>query len=617
MPFYIGQRLCYDGALCTVRYIGRVEPTTGEWLGVEWDDPTRGRHSGHHKEKQYFTAAATTGVSNSPTAGSFVRPSRPAKPAQSFISAVLDKYTSEVDPETQAIRAAKQIRIGTKMAEEVGFDKIRRQLAKVDQLKIVIVDSYRVAFAVAEGEKSVKEMVPSIQELDVSRNMLESVGVVVDICKDLAHLKSLRMGGNRFRDAMADPGLRNAGSAFAHVKELALNESMMSWEEITCITAHFPELTNLNCSTNQLSILPYLPLGSLVDTLTSLQLELNQFTAISDLSAVTELKVLRNLHLKGNYISTVTKPNAPVPLFSESLYYLDVSYNNISSWDFVDSLLESFPGLMSLRIAHNPVYDTTTMGDNPAKAQQNRIVSEESHMITIGRLPQIKILNFVSITADDRANAELFYLSRIARELAAVGKEEEETALKHHPRYQMLCEIYGAPEVTRQNKVNPDFLEARLIKVTFYLVQHNEQSQNPQDVGEEYVRLVPKSFDIYAVKGFLGRHFGIAPMQLRLIWETGEWDPVAALDEADETAVLDGDYSSDEEEAEAEREREGALRSEEPSKQHGESKKKMEKDSEASKMRRWIKRQVELNDSTRQLGFCVDGMEARIRVEMK
>lgn len=53
--FYIGDRLSFDGALCTVRYIGNVEGTKGDWLGVEWDDTFRGKHSGEHKGKRYFT----------------------------------------------------------------------------------------------------------------------------------------------------------------------------------------------------------------------------------------------------------------------------------------------------------------------------------------------------------------------------------------------------------------------------------------------------------------------------------------------------------------------------------------------------------------------------------
>jgi hypothetical protein len=52
--FYTGKRLSFDGQLCTVRYHGEVTGTKGEWLGVEWDDPTRGKHSGENGGTRYF-----------------------------------------------------------------------------------------------------------------------------------------------------------------------------------------------------------------------------------------------------------------------------------------------------------------------------------------------------------------------------------------------------------------------------------------------------------------------------------------------------------------------------------------------------------------------------------
>ncbi|KKA27243.1 hypothetical protein TD95_003170 [Thielaviopsis punctulata] len=593
MAYHIGQRLSYDGALCTVRYIGPVKQTTGEWLGVEWDDPSRGKHSGQHKDTRYFEC-----ISSSPTAASFVRPSRPALAPQSFISAVLEKYTSEIDRQTNAISAAKQIRIGTKTALEVGFDKIRRQLARVEELKIIIVDSYRVSCAVGPGDKSVAETVPAIRELDLGRNLIETVGVVVDICRELPELRSLRVGGNRFRNVLADEALRAAGDVFSKVKELALNENLMTWEEITCITQHFPTLLTLNCGTNQLSVLPELSLGSLTETLTSLNLELNHFTSLSDIAVLSKLKALRNLHLKGNRISSIAAPGAQVPVFSESLQYLDVSYNEVTSWAFVDGLLTSTPGLLSLRLAHNPVYEANASGGTN---QQTRIVSEESHMVTIGRLAQIRTLNFVSIAPDDRANAEMFYLSRIARDLASVTEDDlpgHQAVLAQHPRYEELCGIYGAPDVVRRKQINTELLEARLVAVTFYTTADEAQ---PQTV----VRRIPKSFDMYAVKSVAGRLFGMAPTAVKLTWETGEWDPVAALDEVDEMALLDEEYSSDEEDAEADREGD-AMDIDTEEKQDGQDRKKMG---------RWVKREVELKDGTRQLGFCVDGTEVRVRVE--
>ena len=58
--FFISQRLSYDGVPCTVRYIGPVAGTQGDWLGVEWDYPSRGKHDGEHKGVRYFTSESTS-----------------------------------------------------------------------------------------------------------------------------------------------------------------------------------------------------------------------------------------------------------------------------------------------------------------------------------------------------------------------------------------------------------------------------------------------------------------------------------------------------------------------------------------------------------------------------
>ena len=51
---YVGQRIAYNSELCTVRYIGGVQGTKGDWLGVEWDDPSRGKHNGEATGVRYF-----------------------------------------------------------------------------------------------------------------------------------------------------------------------------------------------------------------------------------------------------------------------------------------------------------------------------------------------------------------------------------------------------------------------------------------------------------------------------------------------------------------------------------------------------------------------------------
>ena len=78
-----------DGARAVVRYVGPVEGTDGEWVGVEWDDPTRGKHDGSHGGERYFECVASS--ANGATPGSFVRPHK-IRPSVTFREAIATKY---------------------------------------------------------------------------------------------------------------------------------------------------------------------------------------------------------------------------------------------------------------------------------------------------------------------------------------------------------------------------------------------------------------------------------------------------------------------------------------------------------------------------------------------
>ncbi|CAK7270157.1 hypothetical protein SEPCBS57363_003961 [Sporothrix epigloea] len=641
----VGDRRSYDGALCTVRYVGEVAGTTagGLWLGVEWDDATRGKHDGVHKGVRYFSCRPRTRpppvvlVGDAPhpalaapppsTPASFVRPTRPFDTPRSFLEAVRQKYASEVTEEdaTEAVvQARRQIIISGKVAEEVGFDKVRRQLAQIETLRVVILDGQCVFTGDDLGDaggterrgssslSAIQTTCPSITELDLSRNQFTDMATVAAICRELPRLKGLRINGNRLTvDSFSYNG------AFDGVHELAVEETLLSWEEIGRMTASFSSLTSLWAGSNELTqLLPPLPpaaMAHLDTTLTILNLEFNDFTALSDLASLSALKVLRSLHLKGCRIARISQKDQTETAqhtpshsfsFSQSLTYIDLSYNLVTSWTFVDALPDVFPGMTSLRFAHNPIYNNPNLDSEatspPAAATATSAASaaatttastEESYMIAVGRLAHLRTLNFSTISATDRTNAELFYLSRIAKQMAAVTEDspEERAVVARHRRYAELCAIYGEPAIVRHASINPAYLEARLVQVLFALA---EQSKTVS---------IPKSFDMYAVKAIAGRLFKMAPHKLRLVWETGEWDPVVGVDETEEE-VEDDDDDDDDDGENAEKNQLEA----DPS----------AAEAEETQAGRWVKREVELKDTPRQLGFCVDGLEARIRVEV-
>ena len=55
MPPEIDTRILLSGYIGTIKFSGSVQGTSGTWLGVEWDDPQRGKHDGAKDGIQYFT----------------------------------------------------------------------------------------------------------------------------------------------------------------------------------------------------------------------------------------------------------------------------------------------------------------------------------------------------------------------------------------------------------------------------------------------------------------------------------------------------------------------------------------------------------------------------------
>jgi tubulin-specific chaperone E len=410
--------------------------------------------------------------------------------------------------------------------------------------------------------------------------------------------------GTRFNilDLPSYPDLK---SAFQNVKELSLDETLLSWLEvpspslsipllnlysltythqICTLCTHFPALTTLSASSNNLTHTAS-PLPT--PHLTTLTLDSNSFTSLSVLSPLSTLPTLSTLSLKLNSIIYIHDPETPPSSFSfPHTTTLTLSRNAIPTFYFLSSLPAVFPSLTSLLTSHNPLYDSYSI--------------ETAHMLTLARLPpSVTTLNYSSITPQERENAELYYLGLIGKEIAAVSEADEKEVLARHPRYDELVALYGAPVIKREgggelSKLKPGALGHRLIDFTFYV-----RSATDVEPEAELQMKIPKTYDTYRLKGAVYRLFRdrsspspthspniqLKPMQFKLIWETGEWDPIFEGSEIDITA-----------------EAEDAGR----------------KGLEANKRKgKWIKRETELIDSTRAVGFWFDdgAREVRVRVE--
>lgn len=194
--FYPGRRFSYDGSLCTVRYHGPLIGTKGTWLGVEWDDTTRGKHGGTHQGERIFACR-----SSSKTAASFVRPTRKADQERTVLEAIQYKYSSSLSD--AAGNALEAVVISGKVAEEVGFEKIAQEQAQLADLRIVLLDQLVVngiaprgasASDIAQAQQTLSQTCPNIRELDIGLNTIEQWQDLADICTALPNLRVLRAG---------------------------------------------------------------------------------------------------------------------------------------------------------------------------------------------------------------------------------------------------------------------------------------------------------------------------------------------------------------------------------------------------------------------------------------
>jgi hypothetical protein len=340
-----------------------------------------------------------------------------------------------------------------------------------------------------------------------------------------------------------------------------------------------------------------------------LVLENNDITSISALRHISELPDLEHLSLRGNPINTVNRDTADTTLdfqFPPTLRSLDLSRNSITSWAILNKLPTVFPGLTTLRISGSPLYDQPPLPPSITAATSSDskpMTVDEAFMLTLSRFPPtLTTLNYSTISPQDRSNAEMYYLSLIGKELSATTEAEEPAILATHPRYSELCELYTNPTITRAvvsdasgtRVIYPRSVAARLVRMAFHFVQYYDDNDPGASNDRVVAKEIPGSFNTYQVKALVSRLFGLPAFGFRLIWETDEWDPVER-EAADEAADWDDD-SEDEVQAEQAR---------------------PDSNPHAPGKSRFVRREIELVDSARDIGFLFQGEigELRIRVE--
>nr|XP_019602536.1 PREDICTED: tubulin-specific chaperone E isoform X1 [Rhinolophus sinicus] len=486
----IGRRVDVNGEHATVRFYGIVPPVAGLWLGVEWDNPERGKHDGSHEGTVYFKC-------RHPTGGSFVRPNK-VNFGVDFLTAIKKRYVLEDGPEE--VGKEQIVTIGNKPVETIGFDSIIKQQSQLSKLQEISLRNCAVSCAGDKG--AIAKACPNIRNVDVSRNLLSSWDEVTDIADQLTHLEVLNLSENKLRfpsDSLSPTG------RFTTLKVLVLSRTGVTWAEVLQCAAGWPVLEELYLESNSISISER-PIDVL-QTLKLLDLSSNRLIDENQLFLIAYLPRLEQLILSDIGISSLHFPDSGIGCKSSmfpSLQYLVLNDNRISQWSFINEL-DKLPSLQALSCLRNPL----TEGSGAETARQ----------FIIARIGQLQTLNKCKILPEERRGAELDYRKAFGNAWKKAGGHQDpaqnrpnEEFLAAHPRYQSLCLKYGAPEDGELKTQQPFLLKNQLLTLKI---------KYPNKLDEKIIeKQLPDSMTIQKVKGLLSRLLKIPVSDLLLSYES-------------------------------------------------------------------------------------------------
>ncbi|XP_040001104.1 tubulin-specific chaperone E [Xiphias gladius] len=466
----VGRRVSCGGERATVRYVGPVPPTTGLWLGVEWDNPDRGKHDGSHEGVQYFTCRHTKG-------GSFVRPAK--------VSFGVDYLT--------AVRQVYQINTEEVLSEEMSVNWKDIKERSFESLPSVLLGRREVNSPGDSGE--IRKTTPNVQWLDLSRTLLSCWEDVAAITEQLDKLEGLQLSYNRLC-LPSDPSAHC--QAFCSLKVLALNSCDLTWPQILECAPMWPQLEDLSVDENNITELQR-PEGVL-QSVKLLSLSCNPLLQDSVLN-MSALPRLEQLNLSKTGLSVIrfddAAPGSQTAMFP-ALKNLSLDQNNITEWRVVDELAK-LRSLVQLSCRGNRLVSSD---GNPKTANQ----------MLIAKLGRLVVLNGCKIPSEDRRGAELDYIKMFGEEWLKAGGRSQPSAqfTCQHPRYQSLIHKYGAPEEGELKKPEPFALKNQLLKITFVF---------PDDADRKPIeKKLPATMVVQKVKGLLYRLLKVPAADLMLTY---------------------------------------------------------------------------------------------------
>lgn len=133
----------------TLRYIGSLAGLDSTWLGVEYDDPSRGKHGGEYKGAHIFQSQ--------PGAGAFIKcapGSRPLTEGGELVAALQERY-GLLEGDDGGREGADAVLLGDSgiVVEAPGMRDVARRIGRLERLREVGFETEWVARLGGNGQE--------------------------------------------------------------------------------------------------------------------------------------------------------------------------------------------------------------------------------------------------------------------------------------------------------------------------------------------------------------------------------------------------------------------------------------------------------------------------------
>jgi Leucine-rich repeat (LRR) protein len=534
------RRIEYFGSKGTVRYNGKLKhnpagrvDTQSIWLGVEWDDPTRGNHDGTVDGVFYF-ACKNPEAKMAASLVKMIKANFGVGVFEAFVTKyfkpeearMLFKHKDQLHDRLQDLKefAHEQVQtqrehknaeydedaiiktsVSFKKIEFLGFQNIWQRMKDLNNLQNLSLSGYNVASLGAPGQ--LRSVFPALRELSLEDSLIYSWDQIGAIAKELPHLEILWLSKNRLALPSTDQENPEAKSSpvFDKLHTLILSEMDLSWKQFSRVKHMFPNLKEVGLAQNKMTDFDNCDITQdEFPNLSKIDLSENN---ISDGKGLARLSVLslKKLNLYGNQLQDIHFGS-----HFPNITHLNVSKNKLPNFDVLKQLSE-FKSLESLRVT-----------DNPFLLFEDKV---HSRLLIVGSVRKLKTLNGSDLKRDEKKDGEIYYLKTAFHDFFKISQTTaftyDETeffvfARQNFPLIDELIKKFGHPYPVEErnyeapvnpNKVNWDDRPAQndnlLIKVSgnfclitfFQLVDGKEQRL--------LMKKMPKNIDIGYIKTFL------------------------------------------------------------------------------------------------------------------